>query len=67
MDLKEGVRWFRVAADQGHARAQCTLGFCYKTGKGVAPDQQESQRWYRLAAAQGHAEAQAALSSWSRR
>lgn len=32
------VRWYKVAADEGHAAAQCNLGLCYGRGDGVAQD-----------------------------
>jgi hypothetical protein len=55
------VRYYRLAAEQGHARAQCNLGYCFEIGKGVAQDLAEAVRYYRLAAEQGHARAQCNL------
>ena len=46
----EAVKWFRKAADKGHAEAQFNLGGCYKRGEGVAKDLTEAARWYRKAA-----------------
>ncbi len=60
-DHSEAVRWYRLAADQGHDRAQCCLGHMYDSGKGVPQDYSEAVRWYRLAADQGHDEAQCSL------
>lgn len=57
----EAVRWFRKAADQGHAEAQFNLGNCYYNGEGVALDRAEAVRWLRKAADQGHDEALAFL------
>ena len=54
-DLKEAVRYFRLAADQGDAQAQLYLGGCYLNGSGVL---KEAVRYYRLAADQGNAHAQ---------
>ena len=34
-DDTEAVRWFRLAAEQGHAHAQLVLGFNYDYGLGV--------------------------------
>jgi uncharacterized protein len=34
-DQKEAVRWYRLAADQGHAIAQNNLCVCYMDGLGV--------------------------------
>jgi TPR repeat protein len=60
-DDAEAVRWYRLAAAQGVAVAQCNLGFMFEKGRGVAQDDAEAVRWYRLAAAQGDARATAAL------
>jgi TPR repeat protein len=43
-----------VAAEHGHALAQCNLGVLYEAGKGVMQDDGEAVRWYRLAAEQGN-------------
>lgn len=45
-------------AEQGDARAQCTLGYMYKNGLGMPHDYQEALKWYRKAAEQGDAKAQ---------
>ena len=34
-DYKEAVRWWLMAAEEGDARAQYSLGICYKNGRGV--------------------------------
>ena len=52
-DDAEAVRWFRLAAEQGEARAQFNLGIRYANGEGVPQDDAEAIRWYRLAAEQG--------------
>jgi TPR repeat protein len=59
IDHRAAIGWYRLAAEQGHAIAQCSLGTCYKTSKGVAEDQKEAIRWYRSAAEQGVAEVEA--------
>ena len=33
-DLDEGVRWYRKAADAGHATAMFNLGVAYDNGEG---------------------------------
>ncbi len=43
----------RVAAEQGSAVAQNTLGFMYQHGRGAPRNLAEALRWYRLAAGQG--------------
>ena len=49
----ESVRWFRLAAEQGHPMAQMYLGLAYSRGDGVQRDAAEAMRWYRLAAESG--------------
>ena len=49
----EAVRWYRLAAEQGHAGAQISLGLILE-----GEDDAEAVRWYRLAADQGDAFAQ---------
>ena len=54
----EAVKWYRKAAEQGHAEAQYKLGFCYKYGDGVEENLTEAAKWYTKAAEQGKATAQ---------
>ncbi len=51
----EAVKWFRKAAEQNYAQAQCNLGVCYAMGQGVAKDEAEAVKWYRKAAEQNYA------------
>ena len=53
-DYAEAEKWYRKAAEQNHAGAQCGLGY-------LAQDYAQAVRWYRKAAEQNHAEAQYAL------
>ncbi len=46
------MRWYRRAADLGHAPAQSSLGLLILTGEGAQPDDAGALRWYRAAAAQ---------------
>ena len=55
------VRWYRKAAERGHAAAQRELGSMYSEGVGVAKDDSEAVRWFRKAAGQGDACGQNAL------
>ena len=64
-DFAEAVRWYRLAADQGHAAAQFSLGLRHSNGQGVLQDDRQAAAWYRLAADQGLAEAQAVLGQLS--
>ena len=58
---KEAAKWFRKAAERGHAKAQFFLGELYDNGLGVAEDVDEAIQWYRKAAEQGNADAQTQL------
>jgi type II secretory pathway predicted ATPase ExeA len=57
-NYKEAVRWYRKAAERGHAQAQVNLGTLYSKGLGVGRDYTETVKWYRKAAEQEHAQAQ---------
>jgi hypothetical protein len=58
-DYAEAVRWYRLAADQGHASAQNNLGVMYATGEGVLQDYVQAHMWYNLAASRPDAEKRA--------
>lgn len=58
-DYTEAMRWFRKAAEQGHAEAQWSLGNLYKyADNGIHPNLIEAVKWFRKAAEQGHLYAQ---------
>ena len=57
----EVVRMMTEAAEQGHAGAQCQLGFMYRYGQGVPESDALALEWYRKAADQGYAKAQCNL------
>jgi len=55
----EATKWYRLAAQQGHAGAQIYLGSIYRAGsRGVERDDREAERWFRLAAEQAHRDGQ---------
>jgi TPR repeat protein len=60
----EAAKWYRKAADQGHAEAQYQLGDCYAEGTGVAKDEVEAIKWFRKAADQGGVWAQYQLGKY---
>ena len=61
-DFKQAVKWYHLAAEQGNASCQYSLGYCYYSGVGdVAQDFREAVKWFRLAAEQGDAQAQFSL------
>lgn len=55
---EQAVFWVRKAAEQGHANAQCNLGWMYESGQGVERDDAQAVFWYRKAAEQNIANAQ---------
>lgn len=57
----EALRWYRLAAKQGHAKAQAQAGNLLLGSSQIPRDVKEAEHWYRLAAAQGLAAGQAGL------
>ena len=57
-DEARAADWFRTAAEKGHARAQHSLGQCYRFGEGVEQDDALAAAWFAEAAEQGLARAQ---------
>ena len=60
-NYKTAVKWYRLAAKQGHAKAQFNLGLTYYCGKGVPQDYRTAVKWCRRAAEQGNPRAQRGL------
>ncbi len=56
-DCQEAVRWYRLAAEQGHAAGQFSLGAMYTAGQGVPKDYVLAHMWINLAAGKGMKEA----------
>lgn len=52
-DYDQAARYYRKAADMGHASATFQLGYWYELGLGVLKDEAESVRLYRKAAGLG--------------
>ncbi len=55
--VTKAARWFRRAAEAGHAASQYRLATLYELGRGAPKDLAEAEEWYRRAAAQGHVKA----------
>ena len=51
------MRWCRLAAEQGNATAQFTLGLMYALGQGVLKDSVLAYMWSNIAGANGNASA----------
>jgi|GEM_PF-1329822 len=63
-DYKKAVKWYRLAADQGHSMAQYMLSHMYEWGNGVEKDSKEAIKWLNLAANQELPVAQYMLGIW---
>jgi TPR repeat protein len=62
VDDVEALKWYRMAAEKGHASAQAILGVACQLGLGRAVrDTAEAAKWYRKAAEQNVATAQLQL------
>jgi TPR repeat protein len=61
MDDALAIKWYGLAAGQGHAGAQCNLAVMHQNGWGVPLNEEEAVRLYSLAAEQGVAEAMVSL------
>ncbi|MDR1826820.1 MAG: sel1 repeat family protein, partial [Methylobacteriaceae bacterium] len=48
-DKSVALKWFKLAAELGHADAQEQLGYMFKTGEGIEADHDEANKWYRKA------------------
>jgi hypothetical protein len=48
------VKWYRLAAEQGHAYAQINLGVMYGIGKGGIKDWVYAHMWLNIAASSGN-------------
>jgi TPR repeat protein len=60
-DYSEALRLFRIAADQGHADAQNTLGRIYSNGVATPTDYVEAAKWFRRSAEGGDIDSQYCL------
>lgn len=56
-DQTEAVKWFRMAAEHGHADAAFDLAKSFRFGIGVRRNRATALKWLRKAAEQGHIKA----------
>ena len=52
-DYVEAAKFYRQAAEQGHAMARNNLGWLYKKGLGVSANWTEALKWFQKSAEQG--------------
>lgn len=55
--MAEAAKWFRMAAERGHAGAQFELGYCYFIDRSEVDNMFKAMQWWRRAAAKGHKDA----------
>ena len=55
------MKWYRTAADQGHAQAQRNLGYMYQNGQGVTQDYSAAMKWLHKAQVLGDEMAKKAI------
>ncbi len=65
--FREAFLLYLQAAEQGHVKAECKVGLCYRKHLGVAYDIDEAVRWVRLSAVHGYAAAQYHLGTYYHR
>ena len=56
-DHDAAVRYYQLAADQGHVEAQANLAGLYEAGRGVPKDNALAFMWYGIAATRGSLDA----------
>jgi TPR repeat protein len=56
-DSKAAAKWYRKAAEQGHAKAQYNLGVRYAKGDGVFKNYIYAYMWLDVSASNGHVRA----------
>ncbi|MBO7194527.1 MAG: toll/interleukin-1 receptor domain-containing protein [Alistipes sp.] len=61
IDYEKAAKLYRMAANEGDAYAQYSLGYCYDKGRGVPRLPAEAVNWYRKAAEQNYNSAQISL------
>ncbi|MGD8566804.1 MAG: SEL1-like repeat protein [Gammaproteobacteria bacterium] len=63
-NIKEAIKWFEMAAKQGHVRSQYQLGKIYLYGKGIKTDRKKAYFYLSKAAEQNHLESQYELGNY---
>lgn len=61
VDYEKAAKLYRMAANEGDAYSQYSLGYCYDKGHGVPQLPAEAFKWYRKAAEQDYNSAQISL------
>ena len=53
VDMREAVKWYKMAAGNGIPEAQFNLGCCYENGTGIEKNHTEAFKWCKTAAESG--------------
>jgi hypothetical protein len=64
---KFAVKWFSLAAEQGHPGAQVALGVMHVLGRGIDKSKILAYMWWEIAASQGAEEARVNLKVFKKR
>jgi len=60
-DINEAIRWYKLAAAQGHGFGQKELGIAYKNGEGAPRDPVRAAMWFNLSKLRNYGLADLAL------
>lgn len=63
-NIKEAIKWFEMAANQGHVRSQYQLGKIYLYGQGIKANRKKAYFYLSKAAKQDHLESQYELGNY---
>jgi TPR repeat protein len=63
-NIKEAIKWFEMAAKQGHIRSQYQLGKIYLYGEGIKANRKKAYYYLSKAAEQDHLESQYELGNY---
>lgn len=53
-EFNQALNWYRKAAARGNAEAEYKIGYLYKKGLGVQPDNKTAKYWFELAKQHGY-------------
>ena len=53
-NFQTAMKWYTLAAEQGNADAQYSLGTMYQKGHGVLQDHARAYMWFNLSLSRGH-------------
>ena len=63
-NFAEAFACYRKAAEQGNAKAQNKVGFCFHFGMGITEDRHEALKWFGKSTRQGNTDSACFLGQW---